>query len=423
MPRGSRRTKFQKARAPEAEEILEERQVAPHFATKSKKNDALFVIDKSRKAAPLLSRVEKKKKAEKMVLEMDRLINLGTYAKTMVGDKLPPNVVRPNPISDKVKERRIALKNEIEEKKVHKLIELKKQQKAKGTTAKTVPSRQTDRVSYDLWDAPKPVELPEYFSRTYEPPHKTRVRPPKALFDKLEAPGHGMSYRPEKEEHKDHLRRAIALEVNRRVEHDSLMERISVPEHLQNQPPSLVVDVPYETKNQRTTNLDEFLEAYIKNGMVVNPRVTAPDPTRVLLKVRRQAMRRRALNRIAFAAFSDKKKHEQIEKVPEYLEAIKKREKFLSIRARYREKARKLTKKFSKPRYFKKLDPDYYLTDEIPDSLRKVRQTQNTFDTLLNHFQKRNLIQARLPSEEEKDPNAPVYKYKNVASWLERKCA
>lgn len=105
------------------------------------------------------------------------------------------------------------------------------------------------------------------------------------------------------------------------------------------------------------------------------------------------------------------------------MEAIEKREKILAFKAKRRARARKITRKFAKPRYFKKLDPDYYLSNEIPDSLRKVRQTQNTFDTILNHFQKRNLIQARLPSEEEKDPKAPKYKYKNVASWIERKCA
>eukprot|EP01096_Ripella_sp_DP13-Kostka_P007792 TRINITY_DN286_c1_g1_i1.p1 TRINITY_DN286_c1_g1~~TRINITY_DN286_c1_g1_i1.p1 ORF type:complete len:440 (-),score=187.59 TRINITY_DN286_c1_g1_i1:238-1503(-) len=421
MPRGSRRTKFQKARAPEAEEILEERQIAPHFGSKSKKNDALFVIDKSRKATPLLSRVERKRNAEKSVLEMDRLINLGTYAKTMVGNKLPPNIIRPNPIPNEVQERRLALKREIEEKKVQKLIELKKQEREK---AKTAPQKKKGGdVSYDLWDAPKPAELPDFFSKTYEPPHKSRVRHPRTVHDKLEMPGHGMSYRPEEEEHKDHLRKAIALEVNRRVKHDALMEKITVPEHLMNQPPSLVVDVPYETKSQRTNNLDEFLEAYIKNGMVVNPRVTAPDPTRVLLKLRRKAMRQRALNRIEAAKRADKKKHEQIEKVPEYLEAIEKREKILAFKAKRRARARKITKKFAKPRYFNKLDPDYYLTSEIPDSLRKVRQTQNTFDTLLNHFQKRRLIQTRLPSEEEKDPKAPKYKYKSSGSWVNRKCA
>jgi len=105
------------------------------------------------------------------------------------------------------------------------------------------------------------------------------------------------------------------------------------------------------------------------------------------------------------------------------LETIEKREKLLKHRKKMGDSARKKARENETQRYYKPREPEYYLTDEIPDSLRRAHQTTNPFETILDRFKKRSLIQARLPSEEERDVNAPVFKYTAIGSWFNGKTA
>ncbi|XP_066065320.1 ribosome biogenesis protein NOP53 isoform X2 [Chamaea fasciata] len=256
------------------------------------------------------------------------------------------------------------------------------------------------RAFYDIWgdgnplDAPLAGQDPWYLQQTKKQP----VAPPRlqarpSPLPPVEVIGGGGSYNPPFREHQALLRRALQVELRRRREEEKVERRLKVTEA----PPSEEAVLQEQLQGLQEEEEEEEEEEEQEERPQERPG-TREQPGR---KTQRQRRRERELRARAAARARARlalQRSQGLFQLRSLRRALRLRELQLQQRRLQRQRQRELRerepKRLGRLRY-QEPGPEVQLSEELPESLRRLRPEGSVLRDRFKSFQRRNMIEPR----------------------------
>ncbi|XP_072286733.1 ribosome biogenesis protein NOP53 [Pyxicephalus adspersus] len=274
------------------------------------------------------------------------------------------------------------------------------QLKKPKTTHKPETNNNPSRGFYDLWGESSPLDSAlEGKDQWYlEQTKKSRVKRPERLNKKpsqlpaVEVVAPGASYNPTYESHQMLLLQAHEVEVKKLKEEQKLERQLKLPEG---------AEVPTEESRLRELceGLVEESDDEAVGGVSEEQKtVSLPQRERKTERQRKKEKEAKILKARQDAEKVAKQRRQGLFQLKSMFASLKSRQAELLRRKKLREEKRKLQalqpRRLGRLKY-KESDIDVHLSEELTDSLRKLKPEGSLAKDRFKSFQKRNLIEPR----------------------------
>ncbi|KAM3911189.1 ribosome biogenesis protein NOP53 [Leptodactylus fuscus] len=275
------------------------------------------------------------------------------------------------------------------------------QQDRPSTAQKDEPNNNPSRGFYDLWADKTPLDSPlEGKDQWYlEQTKKSRVKRPERLNKKpselpaVEVAAPGASYNPTFESHQDLLLSAHEIEVKKLKAEEKLERQLKLP-----------------TKDEAPTEesrLQELCEGLVEESEDENPpeyegteekTISLPQRERKTERQRKKEKEAKVLKSRQDAEKTERLRRQGLFQLKSIQTSLKARQEELLRRKSLREEKRKAKalqpKRLGRLKY-QEPDMDIQLSEELSESLRKLKPEGSVIKDRFKSFQKRNLIEPR----------------------------
>ncbi|XP_066196256.1 ribosome biogenesis protein NOP53 [Sylvia atricapilla] len=257
------------------------------------------------------------------------------------------------------------------------------------------------RSFYDIWgennplDAPLAGQDPWYLQQTKKQPvqRPPRLQAKPSPLPPVEVIGQGGSYNPPFEEHQALLRRALELELRRTREEQKVERRLKVTE----EPPSeeAVLQEQLQGLLEEEEEEDEDEEG---QEQPQEPPRNREQPGRKTERQRRREREQRDKAAARARARLAAQRRQGLFQLHSLRRALRLRE--LQLLQRRRERQRERERREREPRRlgrvrYEDLGPEVQLSEELPESLRRLRPEGSVLRDRFKSLQRRNLIEPR----------------------------